>query len=246
MTPDTNWDMEFSALIPAVAAAGFDGLGCPLPEATPATRRNFDAAALRCHELMALVITDDAGRTLSHAERLAAAAATMSARWVTTVFVAAPSPEVAKTITRCAAILAEAGTAMAVEFSPLGAVSGIADGLEVTALAGHGARLLIDTWHFALGPSTWDDLEALPCDAIAYLQFTDVAEPTSDDLFDETMNRRPLPGDGIADLQHFADVLRGNGFDGTVSVEVLSRELRARPVSDAVAAVFDAAAPYWI
>jgi sugar phosphate isomerase/epimerase len=135
---------------------------------------------------------------------------------------------------------------MAVEFSPLGAVSGIADGLEVTALAGHGARLLIDTWHFALGPSTWDDLEALPCDAIAHLQFTDVAEPTSDDLFDETMNRRPLPGDGIADLQHFADVLRSNGFDGTVSVEVLSRELRARPVSDAVAAVFDAAAPYWI
>ena len=60
------------------------------------------------------------------------------------------------------------------------------------------------------------------------------------------MNRRPLPGDGIADLQRFADVLRGNGFDGTVSVEVLSRELRARPVSDAVAAVFDAAAPYWI
>src|SRR4051794_32472192 len=155
MTPDTKWDIEFSALIPAVAAAGFDGLGCPLREATPATRRGFDAVALPCHELMAMVITDDVDRTVSHAERLAAAAAMMSAPWVTTVFVAPPSPDVAKVITRCAAILAEAGTAMAVEFSPLGAVSDIADGLEVTALAGHGAGLLVDTWHFALGPSTW-------------------------------------------------------------------------------------------
>jgi hypothetical protein len=130
--------------------------------------------------------------------------------------------------------------------SPLGAVPGIGDGLQVTKLVGRGARLLVDAWHFALEPSTWEDLEGLPCDKIAYLQFTDVAEPVSDDLFDETMNRRVLPGDGIADLQRFADILRGNGFDGHVSVEVLSRDLRARSVPDAVAAVFGAAAGYWI
>jgi sugar phosphate isomerase/epimerase len=246
LTPDTQWDTEFSELIPIVATAGFEALGCPAREATAETRRGFDAAGLACHELMAVVITDDGDRTLAHAERLAAAAATMSIPWVTTVFAVTPTEEAAKVITRCAEIFAEADTAMAVEFSPVGPVSGIADGLEVVELAGHGARLLVDTWHFTLGPSTWADLETLPSDKIAYLQFADVADPVSDDLFDETMNRRALPGDGITDLQRFADVVRNNGFDGYVSVEVLSRQLRARPVPDAVAAVFDAAARYWI
>lgn len=112
-------------------------------------------------------------------------------------------------------------------------------------MAGHGARLLVDTWHFALGPSTWADLESLPGDQIAYLQFTDAAAPVSEDLFEETMNRPLLPGAGTADVQRFTDVLRGNDFDGYVSVEALNRELRSRPVPQVVSTVFDAAARYW-
>ena len=138
-----------------------------------------------------------------------------------------------------------AGTAMAVEFSPLGPVPGIADGLEVMEVAGHGARLLVDTWHFTRGPSTWADLARLPGEKIAYLQFTDVAAAGSADPVDETMNRRPLPGDGVADLQRFADQVRDNGFDGYVSVEVLNESLRAQPVQAAVSAQFEAAARYW-
>ncbi len=245
LTPDTRWDIPFGDLIPVVGHSGFTALGCPAARATPATRREFTGAGLVCHELMALMITEDAERTLDYAGRLAAAAATMSSPWVTTVFVAPPTPRVAAVITRCAAIFADAGTAMAVEFSPLGPVPGIADGLEVMEVAGHGARLLVDTWHFTRGPSTWADLARLPGEKIAYLQFTDVAAAGSADPVDETMNRRPLPGDGVADLQRFADQVRDNGFDGYVSVEVLNGSLRAQPVPAAVSAQFEAAARYW-
>ena len=245
LTPDTRWNVDFADLIPVVGASGFTALGCPAGQANEQTRQAFDDAGLQCHELMALLITDDVERTVGFAERLAIAASTMSIPWVNTVFVAAPTPEVAKAITRCAAIFEDAGTAMAVEFSPTGKVPGIAEGLEVMELAGHGARLLVDTWHFTLGPSTWEDLASLPADKIAYLQFTDAAAPVSDDLMDETMNRRPLPGHGIADVARFADLVRGNGFNSYVSVEVLNEQLRSRPVSQAVTAVFDAAARYW-
>lgn len=245
LTPDTRWEVAFTDLISTVGASGFTALGCPSAHATQETHRALEVAGLDCHELMALMITDNAERTLAYAERLAVAATTMSIPWVNTVFVAALSPEVAKLIARCAAILADAGTAMAVEFSPAGGVPGIAEGLEVMELAGNGARLLVDTWHFALGPSSWADLEALPGEKIAYLQFTDAAEPASDDLMDETMNRRPLPGEGIADVQRFADVVRGNGFDGYVSVEVLNAQLCSRPVPETVTALFNAAARYW-
>ena len=245
LTPDTRWSIDFAELIPLVGASGFTALGCPAPRATAQTRQAFDDAALECHELMALMITEDSERTLAFAERLATAAGTMTIPWVNTVFVAEPAPEVAKTITRCAAIFEAAGTAMAVEFSPTGTVPGIAEGLEVMEIAGHGARLLVDTWHFALGPSTWEDLSGLAGEKIAYLQFCDAAAPVSGDLMDETMNRRLLPGQGIADVQRFTDLVRGNGFDGYVSVEVLSEELRSRPVGESVTAVFDAAARYW-
>lgn len=242
LTPDTRWDIPFGELIPVVGRSGFTALGCPSAQASPRTRRAFEDAGLACHELMALLITRDAERTLEHAERLAVAAAAMSAPWVTTVFVAAPHTGL---IARCAAIMEAAGTAMAVEFSPLGPVPGIREGLEVARSAGHGARLLVDTWHFTLGPSTWSDLAALSADDIAYVQFTDAADPGPRDPYDETMNRRPLPGRGTADVRRFADLVRGNGFDGHVSIEVLNEELRSRPVVEVVDALFESTARYW-
>ena len=242
LTPDTRWDIPLSDLIPIVGRSGFTALGCPAARATPATRREFTGAGLVCHELMALLITRDAERTLEHAERLAVAAAAMSAPWVTTVFVAAPHTGL---IARCAAIMEAAGTAMAVEFSPLGPVPGIREGLEVARSAGHGARLLVDTWHFTLGPSTWSDLAALSADDIAYVQFTDAADPGPRDPYDETMNRRPLPGRGTADVRRFADLVRGNGFDGHVSVEVLNETLRSRPAADVAVRLFEGASQYW-
>lgn len=246
LTPDTQWDAGFDDVIAAARVGGFAGLGCPAAHASPNTQRAYESVGLTCHELLALVITDHAEKTLAYAERLAEAAAAMSAPWVNTVFMARPTADAAKVIARCAAILADAGSAMAVEFSPAGTVPGISEGLAVVDMAGHGAGLLVDTWHFTHGPSTWADLESLPAGRIAYVQFTDAAELASDDVLDETMNRRLLPGDGVADVRRFADVILAAGFDGYVSVEVLNRELRSLPVRDVVAAGYDAAARYWI
>ena len=95
------------------------------------------------------------------------------------------------------------------------------------------------------GPSTWSDLAALSADDIAYVQFTDAADPGPRDPYDETMNRRPLPGRGTADVRRFADLVRGNGFDGHVSIEVLNEELRSRPVVEVVDALFESTARYW-
>lgn len=245
LSPDNQWDIDFGELIPLVGSVGFAGLGCPANQAAAHTHQRYVKAGLACHEMTALFITENASRTVAYAARLAQAAAMMSAPWVNTVFVAPPTGEVAETIGRCAAVLADSGSAMAVEFSPAGTIPDIAAGLEVVEIAGHGAALLVDAWHFTHGPSTWEQLAALPGDKIAYIQFTDATHVESNDLFDETVNRRALPGDGIVDVERFADVIRGIGFDGYVSVEVLSRPLRARPVPEAVRTLFETSARYW-
>jgi sugar phosphate isomerase/epimerase len=245
LTPDTRWEIGLADLAQQTRAAGFTALGCPATRAGGEARQAYDAAGLRCHELMALVVTESADGTIAYAARLAHAAETMRAPWITTVFQAPLTDATAEAVTRCAAMFAEVGSAMAVEFNPIGPVPSIAAGLQVVDLVGSGAGLLIDAWHFSFGPSTWEDLEAVPVNKIAYIQFDDALVPSSDDLMTETMDRRALPGDGTLDLDRFATTLRRNGFTGDVSVEVLSADLRTLPLPEFLRRAVDATDPYW-
>ena len=59
------------------------------------------------------------------------------------------------------------------------------------------------------------------------------------------MTRRALPGAGILELDRFARTMRDRGWEGVVSMQVLSDELRALPVDEYARRVHDAALPYW-
>jgi sugar phosphate isomerase/epimerase len=192
------------------------------------------------------VVSHDEPATVASAEQLAEAAARVRAEWVLTVFRAGLDRATASVVRRCAERFEQAGTRMAVEFSPLGPVSSIPAGLEVVSVAGdERAGLMIDSWHFCCGDSTWDDLASVPLDQIAYVQFDDALPPLSDDRIHETMQRRAMPGDGILELDRFALTLLDRGWEGTVSVEVLNRELRELPVPEFADRARVAAARYW-
>jgi sugar phosphate isomerase/epimerase len=248
ITPDARWEADTADLVAAAAEAGFAALGIGRQRADAAARDAYRAAGLRCHEVLALVVSKDEPKTSATAEQLAEAAATMNADWVLTIFRAPLSSETARIIERCAAMFAEAGAGMAVEFSPLGPISSIATGLEVMRVgnrAGGRAGLMIDSWHFCFGESTWDDLATVSLEEIAYIQFDDALAPESDDLMSETMSRRALPGDGILELDRFASTLLERGFDGTVSVEVLSAELQALSINEIASRIHATTSPYW-
>ena len=53
-------------------------------------------------------------------------------------------------------------------------------------------------------------------------------------LFEDTINRRVLCGEGSFDLSGLVDVLRGKGFDGPWGVEILSETFRTPPVGEAL------------
>ena len=246
LTPDSRWDIDTGELVQAAHRAGFTGLGLHASRATPEVAAAYAAAGMRCHELLALLFSDNEPATLSSAEKLAEAAAVAGAEWVLTVFRGGLNRDTARLVERCAAMFAGAGAGMAVEFSPLGPVPSIQAGLEVVAAAGGGrAGLMIDSWHFSYGDSTWEDLAAVPLEKIAYVQFADGLAPVSDDLMRETMDRRALPGEGVLELDRFAATLRERGWQGVVSVEVLSQELRELPVPEFAQRAWTAAARYW-
>jgi sugar phosphate isomerase/epimerase len=60
------------------------------------------------------------------------------------------------------------------------------------------------------------------------------------------MHRRALPGDGTLALDQFATTLLQRGWDGLVSVEVLSAELRTLPVDETLRRLHATTAPYWL
>lgn len=245
LTPDHRWQIGHEHLVAAAHQAGFEGLGTPADAAGPQMKAVYDRVGVTSPELLALRISDNTERTLEAAASLAKAAEVMAAPWVCTVFSAAPTGETAGLISRCAAMLAEAGSAMAVEFSPLGPVAGIREGLDVVDIAGHGAGLLVDSWHFSVGPSTWEDLQALPSEKIAYIQFSDGFPPASADLFHETMDRRVLPGEGVFELTRFVDVVRDNGFDGWATLELLNDGLGASVWPDLLSQAHASMKRYW-
>ena len=122
----------------------------------------------------------------------------MGATWVNTTFKVVDG-ESAGLVRRCAAMLAEAGAGMAIEFSPLGPVASLQDGLDIVDLSGSDrAGVVVDIWNVSYGPTTWEELERLPADRIAYVQFND-ALPRVGDLDIEAMNRRTYPGQGAFD-----------------------------------------------
>jgi sugar phosphate isomerase/epimerase len=247
LTPDTRWETDVHTFVEAAHRAGFSTLGIHSGLVDAQAPSAFTSMGLGCHELLGIVINDDVSATMTWAKRLVDEAAAMNARWVSTTFAAPLTDDTAALVARCAAMFAEAGSGMAIESSPLGPVPTIRAGLDMVAAAGvERAGLVIDSWNFSFSSDGWDDLEEVPLDRIAYLQFADALSPATTDRMDEALNRRAMPGDGVLELDRFTSTLRQRGFDGVVSVQVLSAELRRLPLPDFARLAHDAAARYWM
>ena len=62
----------------------------------------------------------------------------------------------------------------------------------------------------------------------------------------EAMTRRALPGEGVLELDRFVAALRDRGWDGVVSAQVLSDDLRQLPIDEYATRVHEATARYWL
>jgi len=245
LTPDARWGFATADLVAAASAAGFSAVGIDADRVDGAAVEVYTAAGIRCHELLAFVVGDDESATMASAEYLADRTQTIAAEWVLTVFTASVTPQ---RIQRYAKLFDDVGAGMAVEYTPLGAIPTIRDGMDVVRAASRSARagLMIDSWHFCFSDNTWDDLATVPLDDIAYVQFTDALEPESRErLVRETLHRRALPGEGILELDRFATTLLDRGYDGIVSVEVLSAQLRELPLDEQAGRLYTTTAAYW-
>lgn len=226
-------------MLAGAAAAGFDAVG--LDDMTLAGRDADEVAlllqenGLTCTDVAVLRADDGVP---AQAESLAALATATGAG----VCIAALATRSAASIDNLrdgAAILAEAGVRTALEFVPYGGVRTLSEGVDVCAEIGWDrCGLLLDSWHFFRAGEDWDLLSSLAPEQIALVHVND-APPLVGDLAYESRFRRTAPGDGTFPLAEFLDALEAIGYEGVVSLEVLSASLRSRPPAEGARELHD-------
>lgn len=98
---------------------------------------------------------------------------------------------------------------------------------------------LLDCFHWFTSHGTISDIEALPVDEVVYVHVNDaVLGRTPDEQID---NQRDMVGaTGVIDIVGFYGALRKIGYDGPITVEPFSDELRKMEAEQAIAATSSA------
>jgi len=249
LAPGAGFDVtsldDLDTYLGAAAAAGFEAVSLSITQLcgqAPAAAKLVAAHGLTCTDVLSLMVTRDDEETMAAVDALRPAVEALEPIGVLTMVRTRVGEESLDRMGRAAEHL---GVPLLLEFATAPLPTAAAASAVVDALGTSRARVLADAFHFFRAGSTLDMLEAIPLEHLAIVQFDDALPALSDDYMEETMHRRAWPGDGELELTAMVEVLRRRGWDGVVSVEVLSRELRQLPVDEFARQAFATTAPYW-
>jgi sugar phosphate isomerase/epimerase len=225
----TVLDVGPADAVTVAADAGFPAVGIwfdPLTW-TEATTKEV-ATRLRDSGVVALDIEPVIlGRGADPGDEVVDVAAALGARHV---LVASGPAERADVLDRFAALCdraAPAGVTMVLEFLPIFTVGRLGSAVEIVQKVGRpNAGVLVDTLHLARSGGSAADRRAAPARLLPYLQLADApaAAPPPEQLRDEALYGRLLPGDGALPLAAVLDA---------VPAVPVSLEIRSRTVMDA-------------
>jgi sugar phosphate isomerase/epimerase len=235
-------------VLAGAAAAGFRRVG--LDDLTVAGRDPDDVAAvLRAHGLTCTdvgVLRVGEGDVHEASAGLAALASATGAGVCIAALYTATAAEAIPLLRAATTILAESGVRAALEFVPYGALPTLSDAVEVCEAVGwERCGLLVDTWHFFRSREPLERLHSLDRSQIALVHINDALPLASDDLVHESRFRRAPLGAGTFELAEFAATLAELRYEGVVSIEVLSGDLRSRPPAAGARELLDSLRSGW-
>lgn len=229
----------------AAAHAGFRGVTLGLHQLcgdSRSVRRLLDVYGLECDDLASLRVTRDEEVTMTAAAQYSEAVQELNPKGITTLFWTTVNEQ---SLDRLGRIADRLETTMLIEFSP-GPVATIEDAVAVVSHIGtNRAQILLDSFHFFRSGSTWQMLESLSLEHIAIVQFDDALPSTGYDYMHETTTRRTWPGSGEFPLKRFSHTLRKKGWNGPISVEVLSNQFTELSLDDFCQTAFSSSIAYW-
>jgi len=98
--------------------------------------------------------------------------------------------------------------------------------------------IIFDLWHLVKLGIPYEEVCRVPMDCVVGVELNDGTVHSPWSLHEDTINHRRFCGEGEFDVRNFVQGLQKAGYTGPWGIEVLSAELRARPLEELTARAF--------
>ena len=142
-------------------------------------------------------------------------------------------PRLVESFAELCADAAGHGTKIGFELMPFAMIDTLAE--SVAMVEGSGAKnggIVLDLWHLVKLGISYDSLRGLPSQYVVSVELNDGTFQAPWSLHEDTVNHRRFCGEGEFDVKGFVQTMRKLGFEGPWGIEVLSEELRTRPLEE--------------
>jgi sugar phosphate isomerase/epimerase len=144
-----------------------------------------------------------------------------------------PIPRLIESFAKLCADAANYGARIGFELMPFAMIDTLKDAL--TMIEGAGAKnggIILDLWHVAKLGIPYEDLARIPARYLIGVELNDGTFKAPWDLYEDTINHRRLCGEGEFDVKGFIESVQRAGYSGPFGIEVLSQELRQKPLEE--------------
>lgn len=126
---------------------------------------------------------------------------------------------------------AEHNTTIVLEIMPFSNIRTIGTALSIIEATNEpNAGLLLDIWHLSRGGISYDEIANIPPHFIKSIELNDADRYPIQPLWQDTIHRRRLPGEGYLDVPSFIKAVQATGYNGPWGLEVLSEVQRKLPL----------------
>ena len=132
------------------------------------------------------------------------------------------------------------GADVVLEIMPWSNVRTVETALDIVSAANRtNGGLLIDIWHFARGNIPFSEIRKIPLQFVKAVEIDDaLLVPPVEDIWEDTIAHRELPGEGELDVPAYIREVGAAGYRGPYGVEILSAKHRKLGLDEMAERVF--------
>jgi sugar phosphate isomerase/epimerase len=151
-----------------------------------------------------------------------------------------PMPRLIESFAALCAEGAEHGTRIVFELMPFAMIDTLPNALAmVEGAAAENGGIAFDLWHIVKLKIPYEEVARVPARYLLAVEINDGTFEAPWSLHEDTINHRRLCGEGEFDVKGFVERLQSAGYQGPWGIEVLSQELRQRPLQELATRSFD-------
>jgi sugar phosphate isomerase/epimerase len=140
-----------------------------------------------------------------------------------------------------------AGTRIALELMPFTNIKTIEQALDIVRGAGaKNGGLMFDIWHISRGQIPFEKMKTCPKELLFWVEIDDGDAKPVGSLFEDTIHRRQLCGEGAFGVPAFLHAIKGTGYEGPYGVEIVSELHRRRSLVEAATRAYNTAIRHFV